>query len=85
MVQDYSDFSCTLTEEASQIEKKWYDMGFREGVLKGKADTGQKAFDIGFHIGALNGLLKEINNILPSDLKRNLEFKLDQLKDEFIS
>lgn len=81
MMKDYSDSSCTLEEEASNIEKKWYNMGFREGVLKGKTDAGQGAFDVGFYTGALNGLLGEISEILPQDIKKALELKLCQLEE----
>ena len=68
-----------LIEEALQIGEKWYNMGFREGVLKGKTEIGQDAFDFGYYKGALGGFLEQAGEILPIHIRREFEAKLDQL------
>jgi hypothetical protein len=81
MLKEYSDATDSLVEEAMQMGEKWYNMGFREGVLKGKTESGQYAFDLGFYKGALSSLLDQVGDILPPLIKRDLESKLVQISE----
>lgn len=51
-------------EMVARLEEKWYEMGFREGLLKGKLEVAQDAFDKGFHSGAIDEFIRTTSPML---------------------
>lgn len=71
-----------VLEAMEKVEKKWYDMGFREGLLQGKLESSQGAFDIGFHKGALEAFLEVTRDHLPQELRESLQNQLTALNEQ---
>lgn len=71
-----------LNDYLERIEKKWYEMGFREGVLQGKIESSQSAFDLGYHIGAIEAFLSKTEGKLSPERTEALREKLSNLYQE---